>query len=372
MRRPRIVAVVALPPPVTGQSVVSARAVAALRAVGDVEVVDVSAGGGGWRAGRAAQARAWAAALRAARRALAAPVDVVYFTPASSRLGVLRDLATLALVPRGVPVVAHVHVGDYGARLAQSALARRVAARCARLLVPSAYAAAPLRAAAPAADVRVLPNPVDPGHLLPPEALDAAWARRRAAPPVVTFLSNMIPSKGYGVLARAAARLDAPPRLVVAGAWPDAETRRAFEATLARLGVGAEVVGDVARGDVPALLAEASVFAFPSRYPHESLPVAVIEAMAAGCAVAAVAHAGVPELARDGLEGALAPRHADDAAQAEAFAGALARALADAERLGRAAAARAQAFRPDAFDAALRAVVAELACPSDAEPPTAP
>lgn len=360
MSRPRIVAVVALPPPVTGQSVVSARAVEALRGIADVEVVDVSAGGGGWRAGRGAQARAWLGALGAVRRALRRPADAVYFTPASSRLGVLRDVATLALVPRGVPVVAHVHVGDYGARLAQSALARRVAARCTRMLVPSAYAARPIRQAAPDADVRVIPNAVDPGHLQTEAALDAAWARRRAAPPVVTFLSNMIPSKGYGVLADAVARLRPRPPLVVAGSWPQRDARRAFERYLGALGLEARVVGDVGRQDVPALLAEASVFAFPSRYPHESLPVAVIEAMAAGCAVAAVEHAGVPELVRDGVEGALAPRCPDNDAQADAFAEALRRALADAEALGRAAAARARAFAPDAFDAALRAALAEV------------
>lgn len=368
MSRPRIVAIVALPPPVTGQSVVSARAVEALREVADVDAVDVSAGGGGWRAGRGAQARAWAGALAAVRRALRRPADAVYLTPASSRLGVLRDAATLALVPRGVPVVAHVHVGDYGARLAGSALARRVAARFDRLLVPSEYAARPIQRAAPRADVRVIPNAVDPGHLQDDDALDAAWARRRAAAPVVTFLSNMIPSKGYGVLADAVARLDPRPRLVVAGSWPQADARRAYERYLATLGLEARVVGDVARADVPALLAEASVFAFPSRYPHESLPVAVIEAMAAGCAVAAVEHAGVPELARDGAEAALAPRLDDDDAQARAFAEALRRALADAERLGRAAAARAQAFSPDAFDAALREAVMELACGSPPRP----
>ncbi len=358
--RPRVLVVAPFPPPATGQSLVTDMAADALASRADVLRVDTADRAHAWRRPWALPGRRvirWLGLARRLRQLVRAhPFDGVYLTPASSPLGLLRDLLTVAAIPAGVPLVAHVHAGDYGRLLGGpwGPLARAVARRFRRTLTPSAYAAARIRRAMPGLDPVVVPNAVRPGLRFTPEEVHAAWEDRRRRRPVVLFLSNMIPSKGYGLLAEAGARLRHDADLVFAGAWADARSRTAFERRLRDLGLDARVLGAVDEAQTRALFREASVFAFPSTYPHESLPLAVLEAKAAGCAVVALDHAGLGEMVRDGADGRLLSR-TDPAA----FAAALDEALDDAERLGRAGAAHVrEAFAPDAFErAVVRAVL---------------
>lgn len=87
------------------------------------------------------------------------------------------------------------------------------------------------------------------------------------------------------------------------------------------------------RDDVPQLLAAADIILQPSR--SEGLPLALMEAASAGCAMVASRVGGVPEVIEDGCSGLLVPP--EDAA---ALADAVARLAGDpafAEALGRAA-----------------------------------
>jgi glycosyltransferase involved in cell wall biosynthesis len=349
--------------------VVTALAADTLAGHADVERVDASAGP--WRrpgAVPAGRVWGWAGRLGALRRRLAArPPDVVYLTPAASPLGLARDVLAAGLVPRSVPVVAHVHAGDWADLLADGVwggLARRTARRYRRVLVPSAYAARRARAALPGAEVVVVPNTVRPALRFSSAEAEAAWSRRRGGAPVVLLLSNAIPGKGHGVLAEAAARLardGVALRLVVAGAWPSAAARAAFGRRLDALGLSARarVEGAVDDARVRALLAEASVVAFPSTYAHESFGLALLEGMGAGCAAVAADHAAAGEVVRDGVDGRLVRLDGPLASRADAFADALADALRQPERYGRRAAQRArEAFGPDRFrDALLGAVL---------------
>lgn len=366
----RVVLVAPFPPPTTGQSLVTEMAADALDA--DAEVVRLDTGDRTivWRRPWALPSRRvarWtASASRLREQVREGGVDVVYLTPASSVLGFLRDLLVVTVIPRDVPIVAHVHVGDYGRLLRRGGpVARGLARRFRRVLTPSAYAADAIRRALPEADLLVVPNTVRPGLRFTPAEVDAAWAARRAGRPVVLFFSNMIPSKGYGLLAEAATRLRHDIDLVFAGAWADDGARAAFERRLGALGVSARVRGAVDVEEARALLASASVLAFPSTYPHESLPLAVLEAKAAGCAVVAVDHAGVGEMVRDGVDGRLVA-----GPEAGAFAVALDAVLDDPERYGRAGAAHVrEAFAPEAFAAAVREAVLSL---SSAAAPATP
>jgi glycosyltransferase involved in cell wall biosynthesis len=74
------------------------------------------------------------------------------------------------------------------------------------------------------------------------------------------------------------------------------------------------------RDDIPALLAQCDVCVLPSL--SEGLPLAVLEAMAAGKPVVACAVGGVPELVADGQTGLLVPP-ADPQALAAAIRGLL-------------------------------------------------
>ncbi len=356
-RRPRVVCFAPLPPPATGQSRVTASTVAALAAHADVEVVDTADRSRTWRPpGRVPLRRvaAWVRALRALRRAVRARPDLVYLTPASSPLGLVRDALSVRLVPSDVPVVAHVHVGDWGRLLGHpvwGAAARATARRFARVIVPSRYAARGLADPLRGVPVAVVPNAVPSGVRVEAGSVQDKWARARRAVPHVAFVSAMIPSKGFRTLAAAAARLEAdgqPLQITFAGAWPSAAARAAFEAEIASRGGRWRVAGPLDSNRVRALLLDADAFAFPSTYPHESFGLAVLEAMQAGCGVAAVAHAAIGELVRDGIDGRLA------ASTPQAFAAALADVLAHRERYGQAAAERARThFAPEAAEAAL-------------------
>lgn len=197
-----------------------------------------------------------------------------------------------------IPVVATFH-GDTGhlprVRLYE-ALARRAARWAAAVATPSEPLAAQLRAASPRTPVHVVPNGIPLGPLPTAEAR----ARARAAlgfpecVPVVAFVGRLSVEKSPEVLLRAAAGLEHA--VVLAGDGP----LRAHLEVEAR--GRARFLGFVA--DVAPLLAAADVLALPSR--TEGLPLAVLEAMAAGVPVVASAVGALPEVLEGGA-GLLVP-----------------------------------------------------------------
>jgi glycosyltransferase involved in cell wall biosynthesis len=147
------------------------------------------------------------------------------------------------------------------------------------------------------------------------DARRAPRAQARAAlgldaeAPVVAVLGRISDWKGQDVLVRALAE----PALREAGAigllagapWPGAEDRLRQVTDLAqRLGVADRVRLIGFRDDVENVYGAADVVAVPSTQP-DPLPGAAIEAAAAGCAVVASAHGGLPEILRDGETGRL-------------------------------------------------------------------
>jgi glycosyltransferase involved in cell wall biosynthesis len=141
--------------------------------------------------------------------------------------------------------------------------------------------------------------------------------------------------------------------------WPGAEERLARVLALAR---SLDVLDRLRllgfREDVENVYGAADVIAVPSTEP-DPLPGAAIEAAAAGCAVIASAHGGLPEIIHDGETGTLvAP------GDERALASAAARLLDDpAERARLGAAARAdvrERFAPARLLDAVEALYAEL------------
>lgn len=126
------------------------------------------------------------------------------------------------------------------------------------------------------------------------------------------------------------------PRLKLAGLGP---LRERMQALAARLGVDAQVEFLGHHGDVPGLLRSQAIFVLSTHF--EGMPLALVEAMAAGCACVASDVVGVRGVIDNGVTGLLVPE-----ADASAMADALARMLNDpalAARLGAAARARAVA-----------------------------
>lgn len=171
-----------------------------------------------------------------------------------------------------------------------------------------------------------------PHSLLPPQ-----WGQRQAA---ILMASRFARQKDHATLIQALGVLrerGLNPVLYLAGAGSQ-RLRRQAEALARQLGLQQQVcfLGNVA--DLPQRLAATQVFVLSTHW--EGMPLALVEAMAAGCACVGSDVVGVREVIDHGRTGLLVA-HAD----APALAGALQQLLQDtalAERLG--SAARQQAL----------------------------
>jgi glycosyltransferase involved in cell wall biosynthesis len=141
--------------------------------------------------------------------------------------------------------------------------------------------------------------------------------------PVVAVLGRISDWKGQDVVVRAlgqpALRERGALALLAGDAWPGAEDRLDAVVRLAeRLGVRERLIVAGFRDDVENVYGAADVVAVPSTAP-DPFPNAALEAAAAGCAVVASAHGGLPEMIRDGETGRLVtPGNADELARVTA------------------------------------------------------
>lgn len=190
--------------------------------------------------------------------------------------------------------------------------------------------------------MQVIYNPVD--AMLPDR--DARSRIRREigiedSTPLVVTVGRVIPSKRQAFLARVMQRVRQivpTAHLAVVGGLVDAACEAEVRRTIQATGGNGSVTMVGARHDVPAWLAAADVFAFPSAF--EGLPVALAEAATAGCACVASAIPSNAEVIVDETMGRL--HGLDDLA---GFAGSISALLGDAqlrERIGHRARLHAQ------------------------------
>lgn len=264
--------------------------------------------------GRAAKALRALSGLWNSIRLLGAH-PVVHVHAASHASFVRKSIVLLAARLAGCKTIFHLHGGGFR-RFAQDesgALMRRwirhTLETSSVVIALSDSWAQFVRGFAPRARVAVVPNAV------PLPALAPAGAE---IPERILFLGRIDAAKGVFELLAAAARLarDFPAlRLVFGGEGDLAGLRR----RAAGLGIAGrlECPGWLDGAGVAAELAKASVFCLPSH--AEGLPMAMLEAMAAGKAVLATRVGGIPETVRDGDNGLLVPPR-DDEALARALA----------------------------------------------------
>jgi glycosyltransferase involved in cell wall biosynthesis len=130
-------------------------------------------------------------------------------------------------------------------------------------------------------------------------------------PDLVVCVASLSAKKGHAHLLEALPHLAARRPGIVLELVGDGPERDRIVARARELGVADRVrlLGAMSSTDVRAKLAEARAFALPSvRLPSgrmEGIPVALMEAMAAGVPVVATRLSGIPELVRDGDTGLL-------------------------------------------------------------------
>ncbi|HBL19046.1 MAG TPA: hypothetical protein DD417_20360 [Elusimicrobia bacterium] len=275
----------------------------------------------------AAAAGAFAALLRAQRSDAA---HVHCFSRGSGFLGRVR-------FPPGLRLVL-THQGAALDLLEGPAAFRRALARADRVTAVSAAGLRELGAFAPGIRRKacLVYNGTDPFP---------ARGGRPAGRPFVLTVGRIAAYKGLDLMALAFAGLLADGAdLDWAAVGPD-QTGGEFQRFLRRLGIADRVrlTGALPPRRVASLLARCLFFAHPSRL--ENMPMALLEAMAAGKAVAASRAGGIPEAVADGRSGLLFP-----AGSVRGLQAALTRLHSDSglrTRLGRAALRRARDFSWD-------------------------
>lgn len=238
-------------------------------------------------------------------------------------------------------------VGDL-ARPFVSVYATAYCNRCDCVLAPLPSIAALLRESGVRARIAVVPSSgIDVAAFAAARAAaEASGAEDRppaarvrfevpARAPLLVFVGRLAREKNVGLLLAALASLPADTWLLLVGDGPD---RALLEAQAHDRGIASRTVfaGTQPPAVVAEVLAAADVFVFPST--TETFGLAMIEAMAAGCAVVAVQAAASSDLVRDGETGRLV------AADPATFAGAVRDLLAQpARRSAMGGAARAAA-----------------------------
>jgi glycosyltransferase involved in cell wall biosynthesis len=143
--------------------------------------------------------------------------------------------------------------------------------------------------------------------------------------PVISVIGRLVPIKDHALLFQAFARLKTPDaHLVVVGGG---ELLADLKALASSLAIADRVHFLGFRMDIDRILADTDVVALTSK--NEGTPVAVIEALAAGCAAVATDVGGVADVLEGGTYGRLVADRSPDA-----FAAAIDDALADRERAG--------------------------------------
>lgn len=213
----------------------------------------------------------------------------------------------------GVPAVETFHLPEAW-RAARRGLKRnfwidRQVARCVnRYIAVSASSARHLteRKGIPAAKVRTIPNGRDLARFCPRSGEERRAIRERLGIcgwPVVLVTGRLEPQKGHAFMLEAAAilRRSFPSlKVLLAGSG---SLRDELESRCAVLQLSAVVSFLGYRGDPEVLLAAADVAVLPSLY--EGMPLAAIEALAAGCPLVATDIEGTREVVEDGRSGVL-------------------------------------------------------------------
>lgn len=295
--------------------------------------------------------------LRSLNRALARHRDAAVLLPLSQgTMGLMRDALFIALTRvRGRQVVLHLHGGGLAQVYDQASAPLRWLLRWVCGQADRAWALTPgLQAmfdglvgrdrVAYLENVVAAPSPEAAART---SSITSDPSRRFT----VLYLSNLLREKGALDLIEAVAQLGlaAAPwevRIVGGGSASVIRELQSKIDSLPQSGPRFDLVPGLYGEDKWRAFQEADVVAFPTYYPPEGQPLALLEAMAAGVPIVSTYHGGIPETVRHGIEGLLvAPRDIDGLAEA------LQRLAADADlrlRLSRAGRTRyRERYAPD-------------------------
>lgn len=251
----------------------------------------------------------WKQIVSVARfRRAARGVDIVHLNTNFNPLAIVRDSVYAAAARfSGVPMVMHVHGGRYLAEEFRSGWLKKIAGKMLRaadaVVVLSELEKKIVENRWRNLNVKVLENAVAVD-----EAIDV---RRKNEAQTLIFLGRLHESKGLHEIVEACRVLQTQGFEFRFKAFGAGELKDFFVAEMTKvLGEKFYYGGIVSGAEKWKELSKADIFVLPSRY-GEGLPMAMLEAMAAGCVVVVSEMASTGAVVQDGFNGFLVePRNA--------------------------------------------------------------
>ncbi|MEZ5378147.1 MAG: glycosyltransferase family 4 protein [Acidimicrobiales bacterium] len=293
----QILAVVSMPPPITGQATAARMLIEALDDAGVDHVVFDTASpvdSAGVVPALRSVGRTLANVARLATTKHAGRDTIAYFQLGQGPSSILRDLPMLTVAAaRRWRIIGHLHGGGWRTGLDQvpaplRRLYLRVLERSDTIVILAPRLAVMFDGLGLSDRLRVIGNGVERHLALAAVEHPSRWSDR----PTVVFLSNLMPEKGIDTFldaARLAVEEQPALRFVVAGGADAPVDTSSWPANVVYRGV-------VHGADKESLLAEAQLLALPTRYWVEGEPISILEAFHFGLPVVSCDQGGIADL----------------------------------------------------------------------------
>jgi glycosyltransferase involved in cell wall biosynthesis len=251
---------------------------------------------------------------------LAARPELTYFCLAQTRLGLWRDASLIGLARLlGAKCLVHLRGSNFRNIFAgeltpgERQLVRLALKSLAGVIVLDQGLTWIFHGLVSSRRIFVLANGLPENHLDSARIAPAMERRKKSQKILVTYLSNLMPGKGFSTFLETAALL-APSgdnqnfTFTLAGAAPDAATAAQVQEFVASRDLSGSVrlTGEILGPEKWELLVNSDVLVFAPDRP-EGQPWVIIEALAAGLPVIATAQGAIPAMVQEGINGFIVP-----------------------------------------------------------------